>query len=179
MTRLVPLIPILVSLLMSAACSRNAKPKDATQADPPAPPAPAAKLQQSAPPPQAQPEVLTIAPDIRAACGISQTETFFAYNSSAVADSTTALLRQVADCFTQGPLSDRNLILVGHTDPRGDDEYNYALGGQRASSVQSRLEGLGFPSARLDSSSRGETDAIGVDESSWRQDRRVDFRLGG
>jgi hypothetical protein len=51
-------------------------------------------------------------------------------------------------------------IEVGHADPRGDDNYNLALGGRRADSVKSVIVNEGVPSSRVLTSSRGEMDAL-------------------
>jgi hypothetical protein len=38
--------------------------------------------------------------------------------------------------------------------------------------------GRGMPSSKVSTSSRGEMDATGTDESTWAKDRRVDVRSG-
>jgi peptidoglycan-associated lipoprotein len=86
-------------------------------------------------------------------------------------------LQQVADCLTKGPLKGRSVKLVGRADPRGTDEYNLGLGSRRAESVRSYLTRLGVPAARLSPSTRGDLDASGTDETSYRRDRRVDLKL--
>jgi peptidoglycan-associated lipoprotein len=65
----------------------------------------------------------------------------------------------------------------GHTDERGSEEYNLALGERRANSVKRYLIDLGVPSGRLATVSFGEAKprAMGHDESAWRYNRRVDF----
>ena len=68
--------------------------------------------------------------------------------------------------------------LVGHADPRGDDNYNLALGGKRADSVKHVIVSRGMPATKVLTSSRGEMDATGNDESTWAKDRRVDVRSG-
>jgi peptidoglycan-associated lipoprotein len=67
--------------------------------------------------------------------------------------------------------------LVGHADPRGEEEYNMVLGGKRADNVKHFLTGVGLPDAQAMTTSRGEMDATGTDESSWAKDRRVDVVL--
>ena len=67
--------------------------------------------------------------------------------------------------------------LVGHTDPRGTDEYNLGLGTRRAESVRTYLQRLGVPATRLGPTTRGELDASGSDEAGWQRDRRVDLQL--
>jgi peptidoglycan-associated lipoprotein len=118
-----------------------------------------------------------IAADIREACGIAEADAHFAFDSAAVAESDRRALRQLAQCFVSGPLAGRDMRLVGHTDPRGDTEYNFVLGGRRADNVKGVLINQGLPTERVASSSRGELEADGVDEASWREDRRVDVLL--
>lgn len=87
------------------------------------------------------------------------------------------ILEQVARCVTTGPLKGRKLALVGRADPRGDTEYNMVLGEHRAESVGTYLANLGVEPNNLMKTSRGELDAEGTDDESWRRDRRVDVLL--
>lgn len=71
---------------------------------------------------------------------------------------------------------EKNLVLVGHCDWRGTAEYNLGLGDRRANSVKRYLESLGADPRRLETLSKGSTDAKqGGSESDWGKDRRVDF----
>ena len=65
--------------------------------------------------------------------------------------------------------------MIGHTDPRGTQEYNLALSEKRAQSVRDHLGRLGVEGNQLSVLPRGSLDAKGTDEPSWAQDRRVDF----
>jgi peptidoglycan-associated lipoprotein len=67
--------------------------------------------------------------------------------------------------------------LVGHCDPRGDAEYNMVLGDHRAHSVKNYIEQRGLPPSRIQTSSRGEMDAVGYNDATWALDRRVDVML--
>lgn len=87
------------------------------------------------------------------------------------------ILEQVAKCVTTGPLKGRHLDLVGRCDPRGETEYNMALGEFRAETVHDYLAKLGVDVAKMAKTSRGELDAEGKDEDGWRTDRRVDIAL--
>ncbi|HEU4538910.1 MAG TPA: OmpA family protein, partial [Polyangiaceae bacterium] len=86
-------------------------------------------------------------------------------------------LSGIADCMKNGGLKGKGVLLVGHTDPRGDDDYNMQLGGRRAEAVKSAIAAFGVENGRIDVSSRGEADAKGTEEASWAQDRRVDINL--
>jgi peptidoglycan-associated lipoprotein len=126
--------------------------------------------------PQTQSDI-RIAEDIRRACGISDAEARFAFDSSLVRDVDYPALRKLVACFASGPLARREMRLVGHADPRGDDEYNLLLGGSRADAVGRFLIQGGLSQAQVATSSRGEMDAKGIDEASWNKDRRVDILL--
>jgi peptidoglycan-associated lipoprotein len=69
------------------------------------------------------------------------------------------------------------MLLTGHTDPRGEVEYNLALGHRRAGSVAAYVEGHGVARAHLATTSHGELDATGTDEAGWARDRKVDVSL--
>ena len=127
-------------------------------------------------PPETQ-SVIRIADDIRRACGINGADAHFAFDSSLVRDVDYPVLRKLVACFASGPLAKREMRLVGHADPRGDDEYNLVLGGSRADGVKRFLIQGGLSQAQVATSSRGEMDSKGVDEASWSKDRRVDILL--
>ena len=103
----------------------------------------------------------------------------FDYDSAAIGDRDKDLLSAVAQCLAEGPLKGRRVSLVGRADPRGEDEYNMALGGSRADSVRRFMTGLGVEDKRMSATSRGELDAAGNDEATWTKDRRVDIELTG
>lgn len=69
------------------------------------------------------------------------------------------------------------VIVEGHADERGDEEYNLALGDKRAHSVKRYLNDLGISFARLDVISYGEEKpaASGHDEDAWSKNRRAEF----
>lgn len=101
----------------------------------------------------------------------------FDYDSHAVQTRFEDSLVRLAECMKRGALGDKQVLMVGHADPRGDDDYNLALGGRRADAVRQALSTLGVNSERIEISSRGEVDARGWDESTWAEDRRVDVKL--
>ena len=69
------------------------------------------------------------------ACGISEPDAYFAFDSANVRPDDARVLDQVATCFSSGPLKGRTLKLVGHADPRGGSDYNMTLGQSRADAV--------------------------------------------
>ncbi len=73
------------------------------------------------------------------------------------------------------------VTVEGHTDERGSEEYNLALGDRRASAVRRYLVDLGVRSSRLHTVTFGEAKPAvrGHNESAWRYNRRSDFTSGG
>lgn len=121
--------------------------------------------------------VVHISSDIRKACGITEADAHFAFDSASLGEAERPVLNQLATCFLSGPLAGREMRLVGHTDPRGPDEYNMVLGGSRADTVKTFLTMKGVPTGRIATTSRGEMEARGTEEASWAEDRRVDVLL--
>lgn len=76
-----------------------------------------------------------------------------------------------------GANSTRNVIVEGHCDERGTNEYNLALGERRANSAKGYMVNLGVAPERLKTVSFGEEKpfATGHDEESWAQNRRAHF----
>ncbi len=101
----------------------------------------------------------------------------FGFDSSELRGEWRDALRTLADCMRGGKLAGRAVLLTGHTDPRGDDDYNLALGGRRAEAVKRAIVTFGVEASRLDVTSRGEVDAVGTDEAGWARDRKVDLDL--
>jgi len=75
--------------------------------------------------------------------------------------------------------TDVRIRISGHTDERGSDEYNLALGQRRAASVRRYLAARGISEARMDVESFGEQRPAmqGSDESAWSRNRRAEFTL--
>jgi peptidoglycan-associated lipoprotein len=71
------------------------------------------------------------------------------------------------------------VVIEGHCDERGSEEYNLALGERRATSVKQYLGNLGIPAARMDTVSFGESkpSVQGHDESAWKWNRRAEFKV--
>ncbi len=163
------------------ACSSDPTPPPAaptgpTEAPVTAPePAPAAEEKPGDNPTKSN---INISDEIKKACGLTDTEAHFAFDSAQVRPQDKAVLKKLADCFSTGPLKGREMRLVGHADPRGEPEYNMVLGGRRADNVKAAIVSAGLADAQVASTSRGELDATGTDEASYAEDRRVDVVLG-
>jgi peptidoglycan-associated lipoprotein len=169
----------LLSASFVVACGSDPKP-------PPAAPTGGTKTPTAAAAPTPPPEKpdddaskgqINISDEIKRACGITDAEAYFDFDSANVQENARAVLTKLAKCFSDGPLKGRKMNLVGHADPRGEEEYNMVLGGRRADNVKHFLVSVGLPDAQAMTTSRGEMDATGTDESSWAKDRRVDVVL--
>ena len=66
----------------------------------------------------------------------------------------------------------KNVLVIGHTDSSGTDEYNIALSERRAQTVADYLARLGTDPARMQVVPKGETEPSGEGED---KDRRVEF----
>jgi peptidoglycan-associated lipoprotein len=121
---------------------------------------------------------ITVSDEIRRACGLSDHDAYFPYDSAALESQDIAPLTAIARCFSSGPLKGRTMVLVGRADPRGPTDYNLSLGQRRADSVEKYLDRHGVDHTKMDTSSRGAMDATGSDEAGWAKDRRVDVMLG-
>ncbi len=101
----------------------------------------------------------------------------FAFDSTEVEPEAGRALAALARCFTTGPLAGKGMKLVGHADPRGETEYNFGLGQKRAGSIADFLGKKGLAPTAVETSSRGELEAEGIDEEGWADDRKVDVFL--
>jgi peptidoglycan-associated lipoprotein len=71
------------------------------------------------------------------------------------------------------------LLIEGHCDERGTNEYNLALGERRALSTRAFLAGLSVEEHRMVTVTYGEEDPIdaGHDEAAWAKNRRAHFKV--
>jgi peptidoglycan-associated lipoprotein len=99
---------------------------------------------------------------------------YFGLDRAAVAVGERAKLDAAIKWMGDNP--EKSLVLVGHCDWRGTAEYNLGLGDRRANAVKAFLISKGADSRRLETLSKGSTDAKqGGGDAEWQKDRRVDF----
>ena len=103
---------------------------------------------------------------------------YFDYDSFQIRDDAKPLLKGNATTISGKPQWPK-IVIEGHCDERGSDEYNLALGERRAQQVKRYLVDLGVPATRLDTVSFGEANPAvqGHDEAAWRYNRRSEFAL--
>ncbi len=110
--------------------------------------------------------------------GVSELRTvYFAYDSDALGAQAQATLDGNARWLVSNP--NVEVQVEGHCDERGSPEYNMSLGERRAANVRKYLMARGVAGNRLIVISYGEERpvALGHDEASWAQNRRVQFMV--
>ena len=100
----------------------------------------------------------------------------FDFDKSVVKPQYFELLRNVKDYAEQ---NDFKLTIIGHTDSKGSDAYNMALGMRRAIAVRDKLLEFGLDPARILSvESRGESEPIAPNDTEQGrfENRRIEFK---
>lgn len=102
---------------------------------------------------------------------------YFDFDASDIREDTRASLDQKLPLLNANP--NLTIRVTGHTDSRGSDEYNIALGQRRARSVRDYLVQRGIAASRITLDTKGEEMPIaqGEDESAWSQNRRAEFEI--
>ena len=102
---------------------------------------------------------------------------FFDYDRYGVRNTDDAVLSQDAAFLKGHP--DMKVLIGGYCDERGSDEYNLALGQNRADSAQKMLIADGISANRIRVISYGKEKLFCTDatESCWQENRRAGFSL--
>lgn len=104
-------------------------------------------------------------------------EIYFEFDKASLSEKARELLAEAADIMQREP----SLVVEvqGHTDERGAEAYNMALGGKRAQSVVQYLIDYGVAGSRLKSVSFGEEapKAEGASEEAYALNRRAAFKV--
>jgi peptidoglycan-associated lipoprotein len=102
---------------------------------------------------------------------------YFEYDRARIRSEERAKLAAVAEHLKSN--SDDKLLIEGHCDERGTEEYNRALGERRALAAREYLASLGIKGDRVRTVSYGEDkpSVDGHDESAWSKNRRGEFIL--
>ena len=104
----------------------------------------------------------------------------FAYNSSALKDSSYVLLQELGTALLSSKLKDRYIMINGHTDSDGAEQYNLKLSFDRADSVKAYLvSAFDIPEYRLQIRGYGEVMPLKPNISSYNKllNRRVEFEI--
>lgn len=99
----------------------------------------------------------------------------FEFDSSALLARAQEVLRRKASYLRENPYL--KVVIEGHCDERGTNEYNLALGDRRADSAKSFLVDLGISSSRLRTISYGEERPVDPrhNAEAWAKNRRAHF----
>jgi len=106
---------------------------------------------------------------------LSAHSVYFDFDKSDIKQDSQTVVTQWAGYLTANPTA--RVRLEGNTDERGTREYNIGLGERRANAVAQALEARGVAASQLNTVSYGKERpvALGHDEASWGQNRRVDL----
>lgn len=101
----------------------------------------------------------------------------FDVNSYALKTSARENLNSLADVLKKYP--DTKILVEGHTDSTGSDEYNQKLSEQRAGSVAAYLKTLGVASDRITQAGHGESIPVADNgtEAGRQKNRRVEIAI--
>lgn len=99
----------------------------------------------------------------------------FDYDKYNLTGQAISILSENAEILMQHP--DLNIIIGGHCDERGTDEYNLALGEKRALAARDFLLNFGIARTRISVISYGEERPLdpGQTEEAWAKNRRAEF----
>jgi len=102
---------------------------------------------------------------------------FFDTNKANVKGASAATLEKLADIFKEYP--DSNILVEGHTDSSGAEDYNMNLSKQRAESVVTYLQTKGIAANRFTTKWYGETQPIGDNTTTAgkTKNRRVELAI--
>ncbi|MEN9791041.1 MAG: hypothetical protein RLZZ63_699 [Gemmatimonadota bacterium] len=184
----------LAAILLLAACNR-VTPKTAPAPDAAAPAASAPEATPATPVVSAVPAIETTPPAVgdrlvgasRTAGGrdlstsdpraILTEMIFFDYDQAELLPDARATLDAKLAVLQANPSV--RLRIAGHTDERGSDEYNLALGLRRAAAAKRYLVDLGIAEDRIAVVSIGEERPLNaeVTEAAWAQNRRDEFEI--
>jgi peptidoglycan-associated lipoprotein len=99
----------------------------------------------------------------------------FEFDSASLSVEAQEILRAKAEWLRENPRA--QVVIEGHCDERGTNEYNLALGDRRAFSCKSFLVDLGIADTRLTTISYGEEQPVDsrAAEDAWAKNRRAHF----
>ena len=99
----------------------------------------------------------------------------FDYDKYDIKDVDKPTLKSVAELLLKNKFI--RLLIEGHCDERGTNEYNLALGDRRAKAVRDYLLSLGVQSAKMDIISYGEEKPLCTEKTEvcWQKNRRAHF----
>ena len=176
----------IVTIALTAGACGPKKPPAAPVPPAPAPAPPAPEPTKPTPPPApAPPPAAPKTPtedEVFAAMSLDDLnkkgvlgDTFFALDSTELTQESRAAVQKNSDYMKRWKTT--KVLVEGHADSRGTNEYNLALAERRAAAVRDYLVSLGITADRVTVVSKGEEAPFCTDEaeSCWQQNRRGHF----
>jgi outer membrane protein OmpA-like peptidoglycan-associated protein len=101
----------------------------------------------------------------------------FPFDSDQIVPAGRENLRQLANSLRDYP--ETEVLIVGHTDGQGADDYNMRLSYRRAESARAFLTAQGIPGTRIRVEGRGETEPVAdnTTDAGRAQNRRVEVAI--
>lgn len=116
--------------------------------------------------------------DLYQRCGdVAFSPVYFGFDSSVVPQGELGKIEAVASHLADNP--GRVVVIEGHCDERGSNEYNVVLGDSRAKIVRNYLVQNGIAADRIQERSYGEERPAeqGTGEAVWAKNRRAEFAV--
>jgi len=103
------------------------------------------------------------------------TDIYFEFDRYDIMEDAKPILKSVAGHLIKN--AEYKILIEGHCDERGTNEYNLALGERRSQSVKKYILSLGVVSSRMEVISYGEEKPVCAEktEDCWQKNRRVHF----
>ena len=164
-------IPIIISILMLAACSKTVMEDEPAVDQEPDPVA-----QVEAPPQEPETQAAIATPGDGRDAFVNE-NVYFDFDSDVLGPEAQSLLQIKAQWLNDNP-DVLAIMIEGHCDERGTDAYNLALGARRADAVRKYLTDLGMNSnLSIQTQSFGEEHPADTahDEEAWAKNRRASF----
>lgn len=171
-------IALLFALAIFGGCAKKpAEPSPMEQAAPAPEPEPVQEYTPEPAPAPAPAPMPAPAPEPPAFNVSDLGDVFFAFDKSDLTAESRDTLANDAKLLKAA--SGVKIVVEGHCDERGTNEYNLGLGERRANAVKNYLVSLGISASRIKTISYGEEKpfAMGHNEDAWKQNRRAHFSL--
>jgi peptidoglycan-associated lipoprotein len=174
---------LLALAMVAGACGK--KPEVKPPAPPPPAPAPEPTKPTPPPPPPPAPPPAPRTPsedEIFKSMSLDElnkkgvlTDVFFALDSTELTSESRAAISKNADYMKRWTTT--KIMVEGHADSRGTNEYNLALAERRAGAARDYVVSLGIAADRVTIVSKGEEAPFCTEESEscWQQNRRGHF----
>ncbi|CAG0910891.1 unnamed protein product, partial [Cyprideis torosa] len=140
-----------------------------------------ADKQAEQPDPQQQAAAKAEECQIRMNTALQDKNILFTFNDSTINSESNALLDELAQIISEcsDAMSDRVIVIGGHTDSVGRDDYNLDLSQRRADSVRDYLKGKQIDEALLEAKGFGEAQPVAPNNTAAGQakNRRITFEI--